>query len=147
MLREKLIAAQNNVVRTNYVKAKIHKIKKGGNVGDRDEIINSIISECCKLAQKECNTRHNCVSKVIHWELFKKLKSDHTNKWHMHNPESFKGNEKYKILWDFEMQIDYEISTRRRDLVIVNKKDNFPNSGVYHPGRTQSKIKRKRKET
>ena len=34
--------------------------------GVRDEIINHIISECSKLAQKEYKTRHDWVIKVIH---------------------------------------------------------------------------------
>ena len=37
--------------------------------GDRDETINHIISECCKLAQKGYKTRHDWVGKVIHREL------------------------------------------------------------------------------
>ena len=54
--------------------------------GDRDEIINHMISKCSKLAQKDYKTRHNWVGKVIHWEMCKKFKFDHTNKWYMHNP-------------------------------------------------------------
>ena len=54
--------------------------------GDRDETINHMISECKKLAQKVYTTRHDLVGKLIHWELCKKLKFDHTNKWYMHNP-------------------------------------------------------------
>ena len=56
--------------------------------GDRDETINHIISECSKLAQKEYKARHDWVDKVIHRELCKKLKFDHTNKWYMNNLES-----------------------------------------------------------
>ena len=44
------------------------------------------ISEYSKLAQKEYKTRHDWVGKVIHWEMCKKFKFDHTNKWYMHNP-------------------------------------------------------------
>ena len=51
-------------------------------------MINHIITECGKLVQKEYKTRHDCVCKTIHWELFKKFKFDYTNKWFMHNPES-----------------------------------------------------------
>ena len=40
----------------------------------------------------------------------------------MHQPESVLENETYKILWDFEIQTDHLISTRRPYLVIVNKK-------------------------
>ena len=60
--------------------------------GDRDEI-NHIISKCSKLAQKEYKTRHGWVGKVTHWELCKKLKFDHTNKWYMPNQTSILENE------------------------------------------------------
>ena len=40
----------------------------------------------------------------------------------MHNPESFLENETYKFFWDFEIQTGHLISTRRPDLMIVNKK-------------------------
>ena len=59
---------------------------------------------------------------VIHWELCKKFKFDHTNKWYMHNLESILENETHKILWDFEIQTDHLISAIQQDLVIVNKK-------------------------
>ena len=47
--------------------------------GDRGETINHIISECSKLIQREYNARHDCVGKLIHWDICKKLKFDHTN--------------------------------------------------------------------
>ena len=43
---------------------------------------------------------------MIYWELCKKLKFDHTNKWYMHNPESIPENETDRILRDFEIYID-----------------------------------------
>ena len=86
------------------------------------KMINHIISECNKLAQKEYNTRHDWVGKVIHWELCKKLKFDHVNNWYMHNPESVMENEMLKLLWDFEIQMDHLISVSRPNLVIINNK-------------------------
>ena len=65
----------------------------------RDETIYHIISECSKLAKKEYQTRYDWMEKVIQFELYKKLKFDHTNKWHMHKPESVPENNTYKILW------------------------------------------------
>ena len=62
------------------------------------------------------------MGKVILWELCKKFKFDHANKWYMHNPESVPKNETHKILWDFEMQTHHLISARRLDLVKVKKK-------------------------
>ena len=40
----------------------------------------------------------------------------------MYNPESILKNETPKFLGDFEIQMDHLISTRRPDLVKVNKK-------------------------
>ena len=84
--------------------------------GDRDETINHIISECSKLAQTEYKTRHDWVGKVIHWEMCKKFKFDHTNKWYMHNPAAVLENDMHKLLWDFDIQTDHLISARRPDL-------------------------------
>ena len=47
---------------------------------ERDEMINHIISECTKIAQKKYKTRSEWLGKVIHWELCKK-NFYHTNKW------------------------------------------------------------------
>ena len=57
-----LITAQNNAIRTNYIKARIDKTQQNSKCslcGDRDETINHIISECSKLAQKEYKNRHD----------------------------------------------------------------------------------------
>ena len=81
-----LIAGQNNAIRTNHIKARIDKTQQNSRCrlcGDKDEAINHIISEYSKFAQKEYKTRHDWVGKVIHWELCKKLKFDHTNKCYM----------------------------------------------------------------
>ena len=82
-------------------------------------MINHILSECRKLAQKKDKIRHHCVSKVI-WELCKKLKFYHTTKWYMHNPESVLVNVTHRPLRDFEMQTDHQISARRPDFIITN---------------------------
>ena len=64
-----LIAAQNNAIRTNHIKARIDNTQQNSKCrlcGDRDETISHIISECSKLAQKEYKTRYDLVGKVIH---------------------------------------------------------------------------------
>ena len=107
-----------------YIKA-IDKTQQNSNCrlcGDRDEMINHIISECSKLTQKEHKTRHDWMEKVIHWELCKKFKFDHMNKWYKRNPESVRENETHKLLWDFEMQTDHLIWARWQHLVIDNNK-------------------------
>ena len=87
-----LIAAQINAVRTNHIKARIDKSQqnsKCGLWGDRDGTINHIMSECSKLAQRVYKTRHDWVSKVIHWDMCKKFEFDHTNQWYMDNPRKY----------------------------------------------------------
>ena len=124
-----LIAAQDNAITTNHIKTRIDKTQKNSKCklcSDRDETINHIISECCKLAQKGYKARHDWVGKVIHWEMCKKFKFDHTNKWYiMHNPPPILENDTHKLLWDFNIQTDHLISARRPDLIIINKKREF----------------------
>ena len=57
---------------------------------------------------------------MIHKELCKKLKFDHTKKWYMHNLESVLENEMNNNLRDFEVQIDPQIPKRRHDLMLKN---------------------------
>ena len=116
-----LVAAQNNAIRTNLIKARIDKMQQNNKCRlcvDKDEPINHMISKCCKLAQKEYKTRHDWVGKVIHWVMYKKLKFDHMNKWYMHNPVSVLENDTHKLLWDFDIQTDQLILARRQDLII-----------------------------
>ena len=74
-----------------------------------------------KNSQKS-KTRHDWVGKVIHWEMCKKFKFDHTNKWYMHNPAPVLENDTHELLWDFDIHMDHLISARRPDLIIINKK-------------------------
>ena len=59
--------------------------------------------------------------KVIHWELCKKLKFDHTNKWYIQKSEYVLENETHKTFLYFEIQIDHQHHAGRSDLMIVNK--------------------------
>ena len=120
-----LMAVQNSAMKTNHIKARIDKTQRNNKCrlcGDRDETINHIISECSKLAQKEYKARHDRVGKGIHWEMCKKFKFGHANKWYMHNPAPVLENDTHKLPWDFNIQTDNRISTRRLDLIIINKK-------------------------
>ena len=119
-----IITAQNNSIRTNQIKARIDMTQQNSKCwlcGDRDKTINHIISESSKLAQ-EYKARHDWVGKVVHWELYKKVKFNHTHKWYMQNPASVLENDTHKLLWDFDIQTDHLLSARRPDLIIINKK-------------------------
>ena len=119
-----LIVEQDNAIRTNHIKARIDKTQQNSKCrlcGDKDETINHIISECCKLAQKEDKARHDWIGLVIHWDMCKKFQFDRTNKWYMHNPPPVLENEMHKHLWDFYIQTDHLIPARRPNLIIINK--------------------------
>ena len=44
------------------------------------------------------------------------------NKWYMHNQAPVLENDTHKLLWDFDVHSDHLISSRRPDLLIINKK-------------------------
>ena len=118
------MAAQNSTIRTNHIKARIDKTQQNNKCkqcGDGDETTNHI-SECSKLAQKEYKSGHDWVGKVINWEMRKKFKFDHANEWYMHNPAPVLENDTHKLLWDFNIQTDHQISAIRPDHIIINKK-------------------------
>ena len=129
---------------------KTQQICKSRLCSDRDETINHIISECSKLAQKENKARHDWVGKVIHWEMCRKFQFDHTNKWYMHKPAPVLENDSHKLLWNFNIQTDHLIPTRRPDRIIINnnkkKKENLQNCRLCCSGGPQNKSEGKGKE-
>ena len=77
------MAAQNSVIRTNHIKARIDKAQPNSKCKlccDRNKTINPIVSKCSKLAQKEYKSKPDWVGRVIHWEMCKKFEFDHVNK-------------------------------------------------------------------
>ena len=86
--------------------------------------MNHITSEYRKLTQKEYKSRHDWAGKIIHLELYKKLKIDHSAKWYMHKPKRVLENETHKILCDLETQTNRLIQGRRQDVVDKKKRIN-----------------------
>ena len=119
------VAAQNQSIRTNLVKAKVDKIQ-----GDSlcrvcrkvDESIDHIVSGCSKLTQNEYKRRHKNLGKIVHWKLATVCNFEAGDKWYEHELESDLENEDYKIFWDFSIQTVHVIEARTPDLVVVDKK-------------------------
>ena len=42
----------------------------------------------------------------------------------MRNPASVLKNDSHKLLWDFDIQAELLISTRRSDIIIINNNNN-----------------------
>ena len=119
-------ALRNNTIRTNHSKARVDKTQQNSKCrlcGDSDKTINLIISECSKLAQKEYKTLHKLVGKLIYWEVCKKFKFHHTNKWYMHNLAAVLENDAHKLFWDIDIQTDHLISARRPDLIVIKREN------------------------
>ena len=67
------------------------------------------------------------------------------DKWYQHEPERVLENEDYKILWDFSIQTDHVIESRRPDLIVVDKKErSFKIIDFAVPG--DSRIEEKEKD-
>jgi hypothetical protein len=56
-------------------------------------------------------------------EYAKDTKIPRTEKWYDHRAEPVLDTEEYKLLWDFAIQTDKEIESRRPDIVFVDKND------------------------
>ena len=96
---------------------------------------------------KEITLVWKTFKKVIHWEMCKKFKFDHTNKWYMHHPAPVIENSTHKLLWDFDIHTDHLISARRPDLIITNKKKEIlQNCRLCCAGWAQNKTEKMWKE-
>ena len=118
------MAAQEQAIRTNLIKAKIDKTQQESKCrmcGQADESVNHILSECSKMAQKEYKRRHDLVGKNVHWEVSKRYGFDVKEKWYEHEPEAVN----FHILWDFEVKTDHVIEARRPGMIVTDKKNNI----------------------
>ena len=105
-----ILAAQEQAIRTNLIKAKIDNTQEDSRCrmcGKVDETINHLISECSKMAQKEYKNRHDWVGRRIHWDICRKFGVNVSEKWYNHEPESVVENDTCKVLWDFTIQTDH----------------------------------------
>ena len=114
--------------------------------GEKGETVSHIICECSKLAQKEYKRRHDNVARIIHWEICKKYHLPRAEQWYNHKPEGVTENESIKVLWDFNINTDYEIEHRRPDIVVVLKPEKeCLIIDIAVPGDTRIKQKEKEK--
>ena len=121
-----IIAAQDQSLRTNYVKFHIDKTTDSPlcrMCKEKGESVMHILSECSKLAQREYKRRHDNVARIVHWELCGMYKIERAKNWYEHEPKAVIESDEIKILWDFNIQCDHIIEHRRPDILVVNKKE------------------------
>ena len=85
-----LCAAQEQAIRTNYVKYHIDRTSESPLrrlCGKKVESVLQLASACEKLAQKENKRRYVNVARIVHWDLSKKNGLEQTEKWYEHVPE------------------------------------------------------------
>ena len=119
-----IIAAQEQAMRTNVIKAKIDNTQEESKCrmcGMADETVNHILSECNRLAQREYKRRHDCVERMIHWELCRKYGLAAAERWYEHQPDTVTENDSCKLLRDFNVQTDHVIYARRPDVILIDK--------------------------
>ena len=143
-----ICAAQEQALRTNYVKCKIDKTAESQMCrlcNEKGESVSHITSECKMLAQKEYKRRHDNVARFIHWKLCGKYKLERSDKWYEHNAEGIIENDEVKILWDFMIQCDRPVEHRKPDIVVLEKeKKKCIIIDVAIPG--DNRIRKKEKE-
>ena len=69
-----IMAAQDQALRTNAIRAKIDKTTKDSKCRlckEKEESVDHLASTCSKIAQTDYKERHNKVATMIHWNLAK----------------------------------------------------------------------------
>ena len=121
-----IIAAQDQAIRTNYIKHRVDKSTTSPLCRLRrssSETIDHILNGCPKPAQTQYKMRHDKVAAAIHWSLCNRFgfQTSKTCKWYEHRAEKVIENDAVKILWDFHVQTDKKIEHCRMDILILKK--------------------------
>ena len=144
-----IMAAQEQVIRTNCVKHHIDNSRDSPTCrmcGEKGETVNHIICECSKLAHKEYKRRHDNVARIVHWEIREKYYLSRAEQWYNYKPEGVTENESIKVLWDFNINTDYEIEHRHADIVVELKSEKeCLIIDIAVPGVTRIKLKEQEK--
>ena len=66
--------------------------------GGKGESAQHITNRCEKLPQKEYKRRHDNVAKKVHWDICKKNRLEHREKWYEHALEGAEKNEEIQAI-------------------------------------------------
>ena len=121
-----ICAAQEQALRTNYIKFNIDKTVESPlcrMCGEKGESVGHLISGCKKLAQREYKRRHDNVARIVHWTLRRKYGLERATHWYDHAPKGVVESDEIKVLWDFMIQCDHHIECRKPGIVVVEKEE------------------------
>jgi hypothetical protein len=116
------MAAQDQAIRTNAIKAKTSSDSKCRLCKVKDETIDHLVSSCSKIAQTDYKERHNKVASMLQWNLCRKYNLPTADKWWEHKVDKVLQKEDVKILWDFKIQTDKHLAHNIPDITVVEKK-------------------------
>ena len=85
-----IMAAQDQAIRTNDIKARIDKTSSDSKCGlckVKEETMDHLVSSCSKIAQTHYKERHDKVASMLHWNLCRKYNLPTVDKWWEHKVE------------------------------------------------------------
>ena len=95
------MAAQDQAIRTNAIKARIDKTSSNNKCRlckVNEETIDHLVSSCSKIAQTDYKERHDKVASMLHWNLCRKYNLPTAEKWWEHKVDKVLQKEDVKIL-------------------------------------------------
>ena len=92
------------------------------NLPCQKETIHHILAGCDGLSPTKYLNRHDNVCKYIH--VFLLLEHEFIKKyipWYKHQLTQVSENNSTKILWNFSIQTDHEVTNNKPDIIVVDK--------------------------
>ena len=123
-----IFAAQEQALSTRAIRAITYKedISPLCRVCEKElETPMHIAAGCPALAGKQYKTRHDNVSRRVHWHLCRKYGIECPEKWYQHNPQHVSENKdaSVSIWWEVVVKTDRKVSNNHPDIVVLLKEE------------------------
>ena len=121
-----VFAIQDQAIKTRYIEKNIYHTRADDTCrlcNEYKEMKHHIVSGCPIYANTIYLRRHNNVAKYIYNKICEENGLPSMNQWYDVEPKPVVENNESKVLWDFTIQTDKEITAVRPDIVFMNKKD------------------------
>jgi len=83
--------------------------------------VEHLVSGCSLLADQQYKSRHDHITRHIHWLLCQKYSIECCALWWQYIPVCIIDINLVKILWDLNIYYDRVISARQPDITIIDK--------------------------
>ena len=122
-----ICAAQEQVLATGYIRAKIIKDRHSGIYRlckEQNETVMHIVSGCKMLAGTEYLHRHNNICKYIHYNILRDLGEVVSEFWYQHKPNESTEIGNVTIMYDMTILTDRNVKHNVPDICIWNRENN-----------------------